>query len=277
MPALGSPALAERLGDDPFPVIMEDGDSFTARIVAVRTWTPALGADDFLVVDGSALRAGLRPPTGLLVTGDHPDAAALKKAAGGDAQVRLRSAVIDATVERPLQTGAERVYVAAVAAGAAHAAGTRPAATLLRAAPERAALLARLRTMGLTRAQGRRLLILESLPQALLAAVGGVLTAWAAIRLPAPASPGPPSPSPPGRRPRTRPAARRPALPAGAGAGGGGRPDRRRRGGPARRTVEGAVRELLVHAMTASAPPVPVPVPVTASVTRRPLPAGGSR
>lgn len=82
-------------------MIMEDGDSFTARIVAVRTWTPALGADDFLVVDGSALRAGLKPPTGLLVTGDHPDAAVLKKAAGGDAQVRLRSAVIDATVESP--------------------------------------------------------------------------------------------------------------------------------------------------------------------------------
>ncbi|MDT6985957.1 FtsX-like permease family protein [Streptomyces lusitanus] len=182
VPALGSPALAERLGEDPFPVIMEDGDSFTARIVAVRTWTPALGADDFLVVDGSALRAGLKPPTGLLVTGDHPDAAALKKAAGGDAQVRLRSAVIDATVESPLQTGAERVYAAAVAAGAAYATLSL-LLTLLRAAPERTALLARLRTMGLTRAQGRRLLILESLPQALLAAVGGVLTAWAAIRL----------------------------------------------------------------------------------------------
>ncbi|WP_308065907.1 FtsX-like permease family protein, partial [Streptomyces pseudogriseolus] len=182
VPALGSPALAERLGEDPFPVIMEDGDSFTARIVAVRTWTPALGADDFLVVDGSALRAGLEPPTGLLVTGDHADAAALKKAAGGNAQVRLRSAVIDATVESPLQTGAERVYAAAVAAGAAYAALSL-LLTLLRAAPERAALLARLRTMGLTRAQGRRLLILESLPQALLAAVGGVLTAWAAIRL----------------------------------------------------------------------------------------------
>ncbi|MGA5524330.1 ABC transporter permease [Streptomyces pseudogriseolus] len=182
VPALGSPALAERLGEDPFPVIMEDGDSFTARIVAVRTWTPALGADDFLVVDGSALRAGLEPPTGLLVTGDHADAVALKKAAGGNAQVRLRSAVIDATVESPLQTGAERVYAAAVAAGAAYAALSL-LLTRLRAAPERAALLARLRTMGLTRAQGRRLLILESLPQALLAAVGGVLTAWAAIRL----------------------------------------------------------------------------------------------
>jgi putative ABC transport system permease protein len=55
--------------------------------------------------------------------------------------------------------------------------------SLLRAAPERAALLARLRTMGLTRSQGRRLLVLESLPQAALAAVGGALTGWAAVRL----------------------------------------------------------------------------------------------
>ncbi|MFE8951047.1 ABC transporter permease [Streptomyces althioticus] len=185
VPALGSPALAERFGDDPFPVILDDGDSFTARVVAVRTWTPALGADDFLVVDGSALRAGLEPPTSLLVTGDAPDAAALREAAGDDAQVRLRSDVVAATVESPLQTGAERVYAAAVAAGTAYAA-LALLLTLLRAAPERAALLARLRTMGLTRAQGRRLLILESLPQAVLAAVGGALTAWAAIRLLAP-------------------------------------------------------------------------------------------
>ncbi len=37
--------------------------------------------------------------------------------------------------------------------------------------------------MGLTRAQGRRLLVLESLPQALPAAFGGALVGWAAIRL----------------------------------------------------------------------------------------------
>ncbi|MFE7941595.1 ABC transporter permease [Streptomyces griseoincarnatus] len=185
VPALGSPALAERFGDDPFPVILDDGDSFTAQVVAVRTWTPALGADDFLVVDGSALRAGLEPRTGLLITGDHLDAAVLRKAAGDDAQVRLRSDVVAATVESPLQTGAERVYATAAAAGAAYAA-LALLLTLLRAAPERAALLARLRTMGLTRAQGRRLLVLESLPQAVLAAVGGALTAWAAIRLLAP-------------------------------------------------------------------------------------------
>jgi putative ABC transport system permease protein len=40
--------------------------------------------------------------------------------------------------------------------------------------------------MGLTRAQGRRLLVLESLPQAVLAAAGGALTGWATIRLLAP-------------------------------------------------------------------------------------------
>ncbi|NEB76684.1 ABC transporter permease, partial [Streptomyces sp. SID14478] len=49
--------------------------------------------------------------------------------------------------------------------------------------PERLALLARLRTMGLTRGQARRLMILEALPQAVLATAGGALTGWAAVRL----------------------------------------------------------------------------------------------
>jgi putative ABC transport system permease protein len=56
----------------------------------------------------------------------------------------------------------------------------------MQAAPERATLLARLRTMGLTTRQGRQLLGLEALPQALLAAVGGILVGWATIRLLAP-------------------------------------------------------------------------------------------
>lgn len=76
----------------------------------------------------------------------------------------------------------EHLYTAAVAAGAGYAV-LALLLSLLRAAPERIALLARLRTMGLTRRQGRRLLVLESLPQAALAAAGGVLTGWAAIRL----------------------------------------------------------------------------------------------
>jgi putative ABC transport system permease protein len=73
----------------------------------------------------------------------------------------------------------------AVAAGSGYAVLALLLA-LVRAAPERTALLARLRTMGLTRAQGRRLLVLEALPQALLAAAGGTLTGWATVRLLAP-------------------------------------------------------------------------------------------
>ena len=96
--------------------------------------------------------------------------------------VRLRAESRARYVDSPLQSGAERIYTAAVAAGAGYALLALLLA-LVRAAPERTVLLARLRTMGLTRAQGRRLLVLESLPQALLAAAGGALTGWAAIRL----------------------------------------------------------------------------------------------
>ncbi|CAL9560987.1 FtsX-like permease family protein [Streptomyces sp. enrichment culture] len=182
LPALASPAVADHYGTRPFAVRLDDGAFVTVRIVLVRELTPALAGQDFLVVDRSGLPAGSARPTSLLVTGDQPDAAALREAAGSGTQVRVRSEELARHVDLPLQSGAERVYTAAVAASAGYAV-LALLLTLLRAAPERAALLARLRTMGLTRAQGRRLLVLESLPQALLAAVGGILTAWAAVRL----------------------------------------------------------------------------------------------
>ncbi|MFE7588739.1 hypothetical protein ACFU6K_05005 [Kitasatospora sp. NPDC057512] len=55
--------------------------------------------------------------------------------------------------------------------------------TLLRAAPDRTAVLARLRTMGLRPRQGLVLIIAEALPQTLAAAVGGGLVALAAVAL----------------------------------------------------------------------------------------------
>ncbi|MFJ9442219.1 hypothetical protein ACIRRH_10130 [Kitasatospora sp. NPDC101235] len=55
--------------------------------------------------------------------------------------------------------------------------------TLLRAAPDRTAVLARLRTMGLRPRQGLALIVAESLPQTLAAAVGGGLVAMAAVAL----------------------------------------------------------------------------------------------
>ncbi|MGW6488812.1 FtsX-like permease family protein [Streptomyces sp. NPDC055056] len=185
VPALASPALADRFGTASFSVRLEDGSTVTVRIAAVRDVTPAVPDLDFLVVDREALTRRAARPTALLLTGGHLDGAALRRAAGDGVDVRLRAEVRAAYVDSPLQSGAERIYTAAVAAGAGYAVLALLLA-LVRAAPERSALLARLRTMGLTRAQGRRLLVLESLPQALLAAVGGALTGWAAIRLLAP-------------------------------------------------------------------------------------------
>ncbi|WP_158709699.1 FtsX-like permease family protein, partial [Streptomyces sp. NRRL S-15] len=110
---------------------------------------------------------------------------AAARTAGSAAAVTTRSAVRDGFTESPVQSGAERIYLVAAVAGAGYAV-LALVLSLLQTAPERSALLGRLRTMGLTRRQGRRLLILENLPQALLAAVGGALVGWAAIRLLAP-------------------------------------------------------------------------------------------
>jgi len=181
LPALASPSVARTHGTDPFPIRLSGGATITVRIVVVRDRTPAVPGTDFLVVDGAGLDAAA-PRIALLLTGDRLDASALRRAAGDGAVVRLRAAERAAYADSPLQSGAERLYLAAVAASTGYAVLALILA-LLRAAPERTALLARLRTMGLTRSQGRRLLVLESLPQALLAAAGGALTGWAAIRL----------------------------------------------------------------------------------------------
>ncbi|MFI6564610.1 FtsX-like permease family protein [Streptomyces sp. NPDC050534] len=182
LPALASPTTARTYGTRPFPVRLDDGTTITVRITAVRARTPAVTGDNFLVVDRAGLNGPASRPTALLLTGTHLDGPALRGAAPASADVQLRSEERAGYVDSPLQSGAERVYTAAVAAGAGYAV-LALLLSLLRTAPERTALLARLRTMGLTRPQGRRLLILESLPQAALAAAGGALTGWATIRL----------------------------------------------------------------------------------------------
>ncbi|MFD0345534.1 hypothetical protein ACFQ0M_04455 [Kitasatospora aburaviensis] len=86
----------------------------------------------------------------------------------------------------PLQRSAGRLFWAAVI-GAAGFALLAVLLTLVRTAPERAALLARLRTMGLRPRQGLALILAETVPQTLVAAVGGGLVALAAVALLGPA------------------------------------------------------------------------------------------
>ncbi|WP_329281512.1 FtsX-like permease family protein [Streptomyces sp. NBC_01451] len=183
LPALASPRVAEEYGPGPYSVLLPDGSSVTVRIVMVQERTPAVIGDDFLVVDRAGLPRGVARTTTLLLTGDALNSRALRSAAEGTgASVRLRVDERARHVDSPLQSGAERLFGVAVAAGAGYAV-LALLLTVLRTAPERSALLARLRTMGMSRSQGRRLLILTALPQALLAAAGGLLTGWAGIHL----------------------------------------------------------------------------------------------
>ncbi|WP_433916720.1 FtsX-like permease family protein [Streptomyces sp. NBC_01744] len=185
LPVLASPAVAERLGERPRDIHSQAGD-FKVRVVGTVTRTPAVDSAGFLIVDAASLTH--RQTTALLVTGGSPDAKALRAAAhraGSTFSVHLRSEERAAFVDTPMQSGAERIYAAAITAGAGYAL-LAVLLSLLQTAPERSALLARLRTMGLTVRQGRRLLGLEAMPQALLAAVGGLLVGWSTIALLAP-------------------------------------------------------------------------------------------
>ncbi|WP_327122665.1 FtsX-like permease family protein [Streptomyces sp. NBC_01727] len=183
---IASPGVAETLGHEP-QLIRLVGRDFTVRVVAVRSRMPGVVVPEFLLVDAAELRQRVAT-TVLLAAGEELDVGAVRAAAhagGADVDVQLRSEVRASFADSPLQTGTERIYAAAIAAGAGYAV-LALLLSLLQSAPERTALLARLRTMGLTRRQGRRLLLLEALPQTAVAALGGLLVGWATVWLLAP-------------------------------------------------------------------------------------------
>ncbi|MGW1294993.1 ABC transporter permease [Streptomyces sp. NPDC002533] len=181
LPVIASPAVAARLGKEAHAVDTLSGN-FKVQVVGTVERVASLASTNFLIVNSASLEQ--RAPTTLLLTG-APDPGELRAAADGNGKefvVQLRSEERARYVNTPMQAGAERIYLAAVAAGAGYAL-LAVLLSLLQTAPERKTLLARLRTMGLTTGQGRRLLAFEATPQALLAAGGGLFTGWATIVL----------------------------------------------------------------------------------------------
>lgn len=181
LPAIASPAVAARLGKEPRAIETLSGD-FKVQVVGTASRVASVSTTDFLIVNSTALEQ--KAPTTLFLTG-APDPGKLRAAveeSGKEYAVQLRSEERARYVNTPMQAGAERIYLAAVAAGAGYAL-LAVLLSLLQTAPERRTLLARLRTMGLTTGQGRKLLAFEAAPQALLAAGGGLFTGWATIAL----------------------------------------------------------------------------------------------
>ncbi|OKK17387.1 hypothetical protein AMK16_21315 [Streptomyces sp. CB00455] len=177
------------------------GEELQVRAAGVVTdGTPALpGRGSAVIVLPDRATAAAAPqaarPNRWFATGpvdaDRLDELVRTGAPGADAVTgpyvaRTSAALVAALSADPLQHSAVRLFWASVG-GAAGFALLAVLLTLLRAAPERAALLARLRTMGLRPRQGVALILAETLPQALVAAVGGALVATAAVALLGPA------------------------------------------------------------------------------------------
>ncbi|MFF7453280.1 hypothetical protein [Kitasatospora sp. NPDC008115] len=209
VPALLSTELAERLGPganhrlrlpnggellvgnagtvDSTPALQGDGRLFVvlpaAPAIAVA---PELDRANLWLATGSADEGELRKLVReKIATGTERDAEAA--AAGPDAlpagyTVRTSVGVTAELGDDPLQRSAGRLFWTAVL-GAGSLALLAVLLTLVRAAPERTALLARLRTMGLRPRQGLTLILVETLPQTLVAAVGGGLVALGAVAL----------------------------------------------------------------------------------------------
>ncbi|SEN23821.1 FtsX-like permease family protein [Actinacidiphila rubida] len=196
LPAVLSTKMAQALGHDTAPISAGVGEIQVRRAGTLPT-TPAAPGDNFVIVSSAQLAAvhpdmaafhqylGATTLLAMDAPGRHIDAAALHRTASHSTAyvtVLTRGEQRAAMTDSALQHGARTIYLWAVAAGALYSA-LALLLSLLQAAPQRATLLARLRTMGMTKRQSRRLVLLEMLPQALLAAIGGVLVGLAVIPL----------------------------------------------------------------------------------------------
>ncbi|MET8749952.1 hypothetical protein ABZW32_07665 [Streptomyces sp. NPDC004667] len=195
LPALFGKGLAARLtGGVVRELRFSDDKTLPVRGAGVIDGTPALaGAAANVVVLPSGPTAARLPRTGtathwfaLGAVEEGPLRALLgstvPKGQADAYMVRTGSAGAAALAAEPLQASATRLFWGSLGGVAAFAL-LAVLLNLLRAAPERAALLARLRTMGLRPRQGLALILAESLPQALAAALGGGLVAAAAVAL----------------------------------------------------------------------------------------------
>ncbi|GHF37888.1 membrane protein [Kitasatospora xanthocidica] len=215
VPALVSPDLAERLAAGSSQVRTPNGNDLRVAVAGTVGATPALPdpGKPFVVVpagpawerlpdakrvnewfavgdvDPEGVRTILRQNGGAQPTGlaklIADEAAAVGKATHGlpaGYTVHSSREAAAALADDPLQHAAGRLFWYAAAAGGGFAL-LAVLLTLFRAAPDRTAVLARLRTMGLRPRQGLALIVAEALPQTLAAAVGGGLVAAAAVAL----------------------------------------------------------------------------------------------
>ncbi|MEV4410586.1 FtsX-like permease family protein [Catellatospora sp. NPDC049609] len=206
IPALVSPEAARQLGGEAGMVTLR-GRFYEFTVAGVVDGFPPIanGTTNFVVLPLQAIPDNARQallPNGFLLAGD-PDPAALR-AAGDAGQQRWASAGYDARAYEPVTTVTtwdqaraelDRTSVNALITFAyGIGAGTGVLLALLAigfavvsGARGRGTVLSRLRTMGLTRGQGRRLLLVELMPVVTVAVLTGAVVGVVMPQLLAPA------------------------------------------------------------------------------------------
>ncbi|RUL90579.1 ABC transporter permease [Verrucosispora sp. FIM060022] len=204
VPAVVSPTLAAELGDTAVADVQSRWYEFRVAAVADSFPGVGLGVDRFVVLPWQALpEYEFTPiiPNRYLIAGDGVDEAKLLEVADAT-QRRRQSEVLGREVTRTQlpatletrqayrdgleRTGANEVLTLAFTAGAAGGAALAVLAVgfaVVADAAGRGRMLSRLRTMGLSAAHGRRLLVYELVPLVVVAAVTGAAVGIALPRL----------------------------------------------------------------------------------------------
>ncbi|MCX4755461.1 hypothetical protein [Kitasatospora purpeofusca] len=218
VPALVSPGLAAQLTPGP-QRLRTPGGELLATVVGTTPATPALpeAVREFVVVPVGAAAARLPElarPDNWFAVGDidgdrlrplfaargladasglagllREEAREVSEEPGGIPDgylVRTARETAAALAADPLQHSTVRLFRSAAVAGVAFAL-LAVLLTVLRASPDRAAVLARLRTMGLRPREGLALIVAETVPQTLAAVAGGAVVAAGAVALLGPA------------------------------------------------------------------------------------------
>ncbi|MFI1996004.1 FtsX-like permease family protein [Actinoplanes sp. NPDC020271] len=201
VPAVVSPHLAEQIGTA--GTISVAGATYRFTIARVAAQVPGLvaGTRDFIVLPQQAMAVpAAQPikPNRILVSGDGFDREELRKAADAgqrDEALRLTGKPVEdwqLPIPASVLTWAEYrsglenrgvdgalsfTFIAGMAAAAVLSL-TAVALAVLTGAPARGRTLSRLRTMGLSPGQGRRLLVFELIPLIAVAVVAGGLAGF---------------------------------------------------------------------------------------------------
>ena len=185
VPAAANAAAAQLVGAAPAQLILDSTQTITIRVAGRIGGVPGVGADAVVVLPLSALGSPAPAPNLMLVDGSGLDAAQLRadvsrELPGGS--LMLRAAALAAITGAPVPQAAQVALAQGIAAAAGFGALVLLLSLLL-GARTRDMTLARMATMGLRRWQAQLMLVAETLPEVIAAAIGGAACAWLLVPL----------------------------------------------------------------------------------------------